>query len=151
MVPEERKTFGLKRIGARRWVTAILAVMVAALLLYPVFEPQWAEFYFYAWMGFVFTLALRLAFDVAFKDASPPPVLLAPAGIPEKQVRGVCELFGYGRVMQIASVMWQENAKQSGPEGTGFVIGPHVAMTVHCGCEPDNNCEWCCGAVVVAG
>lgn len=144
MVPEERKSFGFKGISARRWVTATLAVMLTALLLYPVFEHKWAEFYVYAWMGLVFLLALRVAFDVAFKDAS-PSALPAAGGLPEKQVRDVCELLGYGRVMQIASVMWQEKAKQSGPEGTGFVIGPHVAMTVHCGCNPDNNCEWCCG------
>lgn len=62
------------------------------------------------------------------------------------EVEKICERFGYGRVMQIASESWQEKASSEGTPGEGLVIGPHAVMVVACGCNPEYSCQWCCGA-----
>ena len=65
----------------------------------------------------------------------------------EKLVKGIAELIGYGRVMQIASQAWEEKAISQGLDGSGFVIGPCTALTESCGCvEVEGSCEWCCGS-----
>jgi hypothetical protein len=64
----------------------------------------------------------------------------------ETEVSEFCEKYGYGRVMQIASQKWSQKAVSIGLPGSGFVIGPCENATIPCGCNPQEPCEWCCGA-----
>ena len=62
------------------------------------------------------------------------------------ELENLCEEKGYGRMLQLASLLWQ----RKDPVGS-FVIGPCAAFVKECGC--DYSCGKCygCGWVVVEG
>lgn len=63
----------------------------------------------------------------------------------KEQVRVLGEQIGYGRMMQLAQLLWHEKLHQSGePVGGEHVVGPCAALTVPCGCSC--SCDWCEGA-----
>jgi hypothetical protein len=59
----------------------------------------------------------------------------------EEAVTRVCEQWGYGRVMQLASELWSRKDVHGGE----FRVGPCAAMTVSCGCLEPHKCDWCEG------
>jgi len=58
-----------------------------------------------------------------------------------RAVRELGDRIGYGRVMQLASEIWQLKASNEGREGEGLAVGPHIGVTVPCGCT--SKCDWC--------
>lgn len=63
----------------------------------------------------------------------------------ESTVLDLCRKIGFGRVLQLASRLWQQQERET---GIGMVVGPHVSCTVPCWHPKDNDtvhCDWCCG------
>lgn len=58
----------------------------------------------------------------------------------EEAIKKLCDIIGYGRVMQLTTKLWREKDSKG-----AFVIGPCAALTVPCGCENVTNCDWCNG------
>lgn len=63
------------------------------------------------------------------------------------EVVRLCELFGYGRVMQIANQEWQRKLVKCGHKdgGGAHSVGCCEAFLVKC-CDSPTNCDWCCGS-----
>lgn len=69
-------------------------------------------------------------------------------GLNERTVLQVVgEAIGYGRVMQLASELWNEKH----PQGGALTVGPCTSFMVDCP-HPDvthppfSSCDWCCGS-----
>ena len=80
-------------------------------------------------------------------------LLKTMTALEEAVIIPLCERFGYGRVMQIASDAWQAKEKAEGRSG-GIVTGPHASGTVPCVCQRPEfdqfligrpHCDFCCG------
>jgi hypothetical protein len=63
-----------------------------------------------------------------------------------RAVSVLCEEHGYGRVMQLAALLWKSRVEEEGIPGSYFVIGPRKSMVVSCGCDSPSSCDWCCGS-----
>jgi hypothetical protein len=63
-----------------------------------------------------------------------------------RAVNVLCEEHGYGRVMQLVSLIWGNKAKSEGTPGLYHVVGPCGGETVKCGCEDKASCGWCAGS-----
>lgn len=67
------------------------------------------------------------------------------------RVRALCQDIGYGRVMQLAELVWRAD-KPSGFAGAEHSVGPCASTLVPCPCSEDRHenggasCEWCCGS-----
>ncbi|MFS1436068.1 hypothetical protein [Vibrio lentus] len=59
----------------------------------------------------------------------------------EKDVIKQCEFLGFGRVMQMASQAWYEKDSHG-----ALLVGTAAGLVEKCGCRPEGNCDWCCGA-----
>jgi hypothetical protein len=58
----------------------------------------------------------------------------------------LCREHGFGRVMQLASLLWKNKAEEDGRSGAYQIVGPYKGETVPCGCDKKNECDWCCGS-----
>ncbi len=63
-----------------------------------------------------------------------------------RELEPICEGFGYGATMQLASDQWGIKLATIGATGGELRVGPCVAQTVECGCDVPHQCEWCCGS-----
>jgi hypothetical protein len=64
----------------------------------------------------------------------------------EKKIIELCEIHGYGRVMQVASSEWSKKSDSINLSGPNFVIGSFESKVVSCECKYHHNCKWCCGS-----
>jgi len=76
-------------------------------------------------------------------DSLPPRYFRVPA---EMAVRELGDQIGYGRVMQLASQIWDTKRP-----GGAHAVGPCLAGVVPCphpesGRDANGHCDWCCGA-----
>ena len=61
----------------------------------------------------------------------------------------LCEISGYGSVMNTVSRLWSEKSRAAALFVDGsFVVGPCRALVVRCVCQErkhEGACSWCCG------
>jgi len=63
--------------------------------------------------------------------------LAAPSAV----LKQLCDMYGYGWVMQEASNLWLE----INPVGA-LLVGTCKGLTEPCGCDEPHKCDWCCGS-----
>ncbi len=64
-----------------------------------------------------------------------------------ERIRQLGNEIGYGHLMWEASQEWSKDLKRRwGLDGGQFAVGPCVRLTVPCGCESPEDCDWCCGS-----
>ena len=63
-----------------------------------------------------------------------------------QSVREIGQRIGYGRVMQLAQMLWRHYLEDMhAAPGGETVVGPCAMSTVPCGCQRPRDCDWCCG------
>lgn len=68
----------------------------------------------------------------------------------EREVGDLCKRYGFGCVMQVAAMLWQEKAIEKGLPGSNHILGPCQTFAVPCFCRLPGNesaptCDLCCG------